>query len=81
MTHSVPVGHEPAGDSDGNGDEGEERGDDERDDKADLGHAHLRVGRRRRALSCDLGVRFPALQSQDGVGLNLETIQLFCYNR
>ena len=75
MSEVLPVGHEPAGDSDGNGDEGEERGDDESDDEADLGDADLRVGRRGRALCCNLGVRFPALQSQDGIGLNLETVQ------
>jgi len=46
---SSPVGHEPARDSDGDGDEGEEGGDDEGDDEADLGDAHLLVARVTRA--------------------------------
>ncbi len=41
----LPVGHEPAGDSDGNGDKREEGGNDESNDEADLGDADLRVGR------------------------------------
>ena len=41
----LPVGHEPAGDRDGDGDEREERGNDKRDDEADLRDADLGVGR------------------------------------
>lgn len=38
----LPVSHQPAGDGDGHGHEGEEGGDDQGDDEPDLGHAHLK---------------------------------------
>ncbi len=49
----LPVGHEPAGDGNGDGDEGEQGGNYERDDEADLGDANFGV-RRRRTLRRDL---------------------------
>ena len=67
----LPVGHEPAGDGDGHGDEGQQGRDDERDDEADLGDAHLRVGRRR-PLRRNLAVGLASLERQNGVGLHLK---------
>ena len=65
----MPVCHEPARDSDGDGDEGEEGGDDEGDDEADLGDAHLLVASVTRA---HVGPRAGLpLDRQDRVRLNL----------
>ena len=68
---SAPVGHEPAGDGDGHGHEGQQGRDDERDDEADLGDADLGIGRRR-PLRRDLAVGLASLERQDSVGLHLQ---------
>lgn len=67
---SPPVGHEPARDGHGDGDEGQEGGDDERDDEAHRRDANLltdnlrRLGRRTEALLA------AAIERQDRVGLH-----------
>ena len=67
----LPVGHQPAGNSDCDGHEREQGRYDERDDEADLGDAHLRVGRRR-PLRRNLAVGLASLERQNGVGLHLK---------
>ena len=74
----LPVGHEPAGDGDGHGHEGQQGRDDERDDEADLGDADLGVGRRR-PLRRDLAVGLASLERQDGVGLHLQDKDPECH--
>ena len=74
-----PVGHEPAGDGDGDCDERKERRDDERDDEADLGDADLLVARVPRA-HVRPRTHLP-LDRQDGVRLNLQRkFQLWLYS-
>ena len=65
----MPVGHEPAGDCDGHGDQSEEGRDDESDDESDLGDADLLVARVPRAhVRPRTGL---PLDRQDRVRLNL----------